>query len=72
MGSLWTSGMLYRDDWGEAFGPLVRCRYSAESINSVMPKLPDGSAELVVSVMPEEVEFLKGAEGFGRYLGSRE
>jgi hypothetical protein len=33
-----------------------------------MPKLPDGSAEVIVAVMPEEVETLKGVEGFGKYL----
>lgn len=33
-----------------------------------MPKLPDGGAEIVVSVLPDEVEVLRGVEGFGKYL----
>jgi trichothecene 3-O-acetyltransferase len=71
MGTDWTSGLLYGKDWGEAIGPLVRYRYPGvvgDAINCVMPKLPDGGAEVVVSIMPEEVEILKGIEGFGKYL----
>lgn len=70
MGTDWTSSMLYSLDWGEAFGPLVRYRYPGEQFNCVMPKLPDGGAELVVSVLPEEVETLKGAECFGKYISA--
>lgn len=68
MGTDWTSGSLYSLDWGEAFGPLVRYRYPGEAGNCILPKLPDGAAEVVVSIMPEELELLRGAEGFGKYL----
>ncbi|OCL09698.1 hypothetical protein AOQ84DRAFT_15204 [Glonium stellatum] len=68
MGTDWTSGKLYSEGWGEAFGPLVRYRYPGEVFNCIMPKLPDGGAELLVSVMPEEVEVLRGVEGFGKYV----
>ena len=69
MGTDWTSRMVYDDDWGRAFGPVVRYRYpSGQPFNCVLPKLPDGSAELIVCVMPDEVELLKSAECFGKYL----
>jgi trichothecene 3-O-acetyltransferase len=71
MGTDWTSGLLYSADWGKAFGPMVRYRYPGvvgEAINCVTPKLPDGGAEVIVSVIPEEVEVLKGGEGFGKYV----
>jgi hypothetical protein len=71
MGTDWTSGSLYSDDWGKAFGQCVRYRYPSvvgEALNCVMPKLPDGGAELIVSVMPEEVKVLRGVEGFGKYI----
>ena len=74
MGTDWTSGVLYSDDWGEAFGPLVRYRYPGEgggAGNCIFPKLPDGSAEVMVGVMPNEVEVLRGDECFGKYLGQR-
>ncbi|TAQ87702.1 hypothetical protein B7494_g3985 [Chlorociboria aeruginascens] len=71
MGTSWTSGVLYGADWGQAFGPLVRYRYPAGPGNWIMPKLPDGSAEVVVGVMPSEMEILKGEEGFEKYLGMR-
>lgn len=68
MGTDWTSGELYKQDWGEAFGLVVRYRYpGTEGTNCIMPKLPDGGAEVMVSVMPGEVEVLKGWECFGRY-----
>ncbi|KAF2094988.1 hypothetical protein NA57DRAFT_79478 [Rhizodiscina lignyota] len=70
MGTDWTSSELYNQDWGKSFGPLVRYRYPDEPSNCIMPKLPDGAAEVLVSVMPEEVDMLKGPEGFGKYLGS--
>jgi trichothecene 3-O-acetyltransferase len=70
MGTDWTSGCLYKDDWGKAFGPLVRFRYPGEAFNCIFPKLPDGGAEVLVSVMPEEVPQLHGMEGFGKYLES--
>ena len=69
MGTDWTSGEVYSQDWGLNFGPLVRYRYPGEEgTNCVMPKLPDGGAEVFVSVMPQEVEMLRGPEGFGKYL----
>jgi hypothetical protein len=71
MGTDWTSTSMYSDDWGEAFGPVVRYRYPGavgEGGNCILPKLPDGSAEVMVGVMPAEVEVLKGNEGFGKYL----
>ena len=73
MGTDWTSGELYSDNWGEAFGPLVRYRYPGEGGpgNCIFPKLPDGSAEVMVGVMPNEVEVLRGEECFGKYLGQR-
>ena len=73
MGTDWTSGVLYSDDWGEAFGPLVRYRYPGEggAGNCIFPKLPDGSAEVMVAVIPNEVEVLRGGECFGEYLGQR-
>ena len=73
MGTDWTSGVLYSDDWGEAFGPLVRYRYPSEggAGNCILPKLPDGSAEFMVGVMPNEVEVLRGDECLGKYLGQR-
>jgi hypothetical protein len=72
MGTDWTSGSLYMDDWGKAFGPVVRYRYPGEAFSCVMPKLPNGGAELLVSVMPEEVDVLRGIEGFGKYLEARQ
>lgn len=59
MGTDWTSGELYTHDWGNAFGPLIRYRFPDEAFNSILPKLPDSSAELQVSVLPEEVEKLE-------------
>lgn len=74
MGTDWTSGSLYSEDWGEAFGPVIRYRYPGavgQPFNCVMPKLPDGGAELIVGVMPEEVEVLRGVECFGKYIEAR-
>jgi hypothetical protein len=71
VGTDWTSGMLYYQDWGEAFGPLIRFRYPGvvESAGCcILPKLPDGSAEAVVSVMPEEESLLRSVECFGKYI----
>ena len=71
MGTDWTSGMLYSQDWGTAFGPLIRYRYPGGPGVAgccILPKLPDGSAEVVVSVMPEEESLLRSAECFGRYI----
>ncbi|KAK0259937.1 hypothetical protein LTR91_000482 [Friedmanniomyces endolithicus] len=69
MGTNWTSGAVYLDDWGEAFGPVIRFRYPGEvGSNAILPKLPDGAAEVMVSVGPSEVDILKGEECFGRYL----
>ena len=71
MGTDWTSGTIYNDDWGKSFGPVVRFRYPGEAFNCILPKLPDGSAEVMVAVMPEEVQVLKSVEGFEKYLGTR-
>lgn len=71
LGTGWTSGSLYTEDWGEAFGKIVRVRYPgafANGSNQILPKLPDGAAEFTVAVMEEEVQVLKGVEGFGKYL----
>ena len=71
MGTDWTSGMLYSQDWGEAFGPLIRYRYPGVVGSAgccILPKLPDGSAEVVVSVMPEEETLLRSVECFGKYI----
>lgn len=71
MGTDWGSGALYSADWGEGFGRLVSYRYPGgpgDAMNCVMPKLLDGGAELIVAVMPDEVEALKGTECFGKYI----
>nr|KAK5447340.1 hypothetical protein LTR18_002919 [Exophiala xenobiotica] len=72
MGTDWTGGPeVYGYDWGSAFGGkggMVRYRYPDEAFNVVFPRLPDGSAEVVVAVLADEVEVVKGAEGFGRYM----
>ncbi|KAK4897812.1 proliferating cell nuclear antigen [Elasticomyces elasticus] len=63
MGTNWTSGSLYLDDWGEAFGPVVSFRYPGQAgLAAVLPKLPNGDAEVIVCVMPSEVEVLKMLE----------
>lgn len=74
MGTDWTSGVLHSQDWGEAFGPLVRYRYpgvEGEGGCCVLPKLPDGSAEVAVGIMPEEEVVVRSVEGFGKYLEAR-
>jgi hypothetical protein len=71
MGTDWTSGGLYSLDWGEAFGGLVRYRYPGMiggAGSCILPKLRDGSAEVVVAVLPEEEELLRSEECFGRYI----
>ncbi|KLO14644.1 hypothetical protein SCHPADRAFT_300254 [Schizopora paradoxa] len=70
MGTDWSYGELYSHDWGKAFGPLVRFRYPGAAYACIFPKLPDGTAEVLMSVMPQEVETLKGAECFGKYIES--
>ncbi|KAJ7261812.1 hypothetical protein B0H12DRAFT_337616 [Mycena haematopus] len=68
MGTCLGSGdIMYGSDWGEAFGSLVSFRLIGEPGNVVIPRRPDGSAELILSLLPEEVDILKGAEGFGKY-----
>ncbi|EXJ64519.1 hypothetical protein A1O7_00855 [Cladophialophora yegresii CBS 114405] len=70
MGTDWTSFGLYEHDWGKAFGRVTRFRYPGdEGSTCILPKLADGSAEVMVAVMENEVEVLKGEECFGRYLG---
>lgn len=71
VGTDWTSGMVYGEDWGEVFGPLVRYRYPCEAFNCVLPKLRNGGAEVMVAVMPREVELLRSGECFGRYAEGR-
>jgi hypothetical protein len=68
MGTDWTSGELYSQDWGRNFGPLERFRYPNEAFCCVLPRLPDGSAEVLVSVMADEVDILQGNECFGKYI----
>jgi trichothecene 3-O-acetyltransferase len=71
MGTDWTSGFLYNEDWGKAFGSVISYRYpgvDGGAMNCIMPKLPDGGAEVILGVMPEEVEVLEGLGGFGKYL----
>jgi hypothetical protein len=68
MGTDWTSGELYGLDWGKAFGKLVKYRYPGEVFTYILPKLEDGGAEILVGILPEEVELLKGDECFGKYL----
>jgi hypothetical protein len=74
MGTEWTSGVLYSRDWGEGFGPLVAYRSPGvvgQGSCWVLPKLPDGSAEVCVAIMPEEEVVLRGVEGFGKYIDPR-
>jgi len=60
--------VLYGSDWGGAFGPVQRFRdISDNGDTAVMPRLPDGSVEVVVSVMSDEVALLKGEKCFGKY-----
>ncbi|KIX96975.1 uncharacterized protein Z520_07089 [Fonsecaea multimorphosa CBS 102226] len=70
MGTDWTSSALYQQDWGTAFGGApVRYRYPSEpGVNCIMPKLPDGAAEVIVSVMEGEVDRLSSEECFGKYI----
>ncbi|KAJ6507980.1 hypothetical protein C8R47DRAFT_64406 [Mycena vitilis] len=69
MGTSMASGdVTYGSDWGEAFGPLVRFRMIGEPFNVVMPKRPDGSVEVVFAALPDEVDLVKGVDGFGKYL----
>ncbi|KAJ7773457.1 hypothetical protein B0H16DRAFT_1512412 [Mycena metata] len=60
--------VLIGGDWGKAFGPVVAYRLPGDPTNVVMPKLLDGAAEVVLSMLPEEEEFVRGSEGFGKYL----
>lgn len=71
MGTDWTSGELYGHDWGKAFGPLVRYRYPDEAGNCIFPRLPDGAAEVLVGVTPQEVGMLWNDECFGQYIEGR-
>lgn len=74
MGTDWTSSSMYSDDWGPVFGGrggMVRFRYPGEDgLVAVMPKLPDGSAEVVVSCMESERGVLTSEKGFGKYLAA--
>ncbi|KAF2151578.1 hypothetical protein K461DRAFT_268730 [Myriangium duriaei CBS 260.36] len=71
MGTDFSSTILYSLDWGDAFGPMVRYRFpwSAGSAGyCVLPKLPDGTAEAIVTVRPEEVALLRSEKLFGKYM----
>jgi hypothetical protein len=69
MGTDWTSSSLYEHDWGQDFGRVVRFRYPGdEGSTCIFPKLGDASAEMVVAVMKNEIDILKGEECFGKYL----
>lgn len=68
MSTDWTSGGVYEFHWGPAFGPLLRYRYPDRPSNAIFPKLLNGTAECLVSVMPHEIETLKSDECFGKYL----
>jgi hypothetical protein len=60
---------LYARDWGAHFGKVVRLRQPAGGVPAyVLPRRADGSVEVVVCVLPEEAEVLRGSEGFGPYL----
>ena len=72
MGTDWTSGELYAHDWGKVFGPLITYRCPGEEgLNYILPKLPDGGADVLVCVMPNEVEMVRSIECFGNYLEIR-
>jgi hypothetical protein len=51
----------------------ARYRYPGEggASNCIFPKLPDGSTEVMIGVIPNEAEVLRGDECFGMYLGRR-
>ncbi|KIW35421.1 uncharacterized protein PV07_02118 [Cladophialophora immunda] len=70
MGTDWTSSALYQQDWGTEFGGApARYRYPNEpGVNCIMPKLPDGAAEVIVSVMEGEAARLSSEECFGKYI----
>ncbi|QDS76206.1 hypothetical protein FKW77_008340 [Venturia effusa] len=68
MGTAWTSGALYEFDWGDDFGNMISYRMPDEAFNAVLPRLMDGGAEIVVSVMPDEVDKLKSIESFMKYV----
>ncbi|KAF7374763.1 hypothetical protein MSAN_00361800 [Mycena sanguinolenta] len=61
--SLGSGDAMYGGDWGKAFGSLVTFRVVGEPVNTVLPKLPDGSIEAIVAVAPEDVETLTGVGG---------
>lgn len=69
MGTCLNSGdVLYGSNWGHAFGAVQSFRMiSGEGDNCIMPRLPDGSVEVVVSVTSNEVALLKSEECFGKY-----
>lgn len=71
MGTDWSSGALYEFDWGENFGRMVKYRFpkGAGGGNAILPKLVDGGAEVIISIMEGEVEALRSEEGgFMKYL----
>lgn len=68
MGTAWTSGALYDLDWGEDFGRMVSYRLPDEASNIVLPKLRNGGAEIMIGVMPDEIDKLRGMEEFMEYV----
>lgn len=68
MGTDFHSGTAMYSDWGGALGPVVRYRQIGEAATYVLPRRPDGGAEVVIAVMRGEEAVLKGEERFGQYL----
>jgi hypothetical protein len=62
MGTDWSSEV-YADDWGEAFGALRSWRYPSEPgsirMGAILPKRPDGSAEVMLTVGEDQVELVE-------------
>ncbi|CAM6003754.1 unnamed protein product [Sphagnum balticum] len=68
IGTDWTMGELYGLDWGEHFGRLESYRYPGQPWCCILPKRVDGGADVVISVLPAELEVLRGKEGLEKYL----
>ncbi|TLD28004.1 hypothetical protein E2P81_ATG06350 [Venturia nashicola] len=67
MGTAWTSGAIYDFEWGEDFGKMVSYRLPNEASNIILPKLRNGGAEIVIGVMPDEIDKLRGMGDFMKY-----
>jgi hypothetical protein len=68
MGTGWKSGGLYELDWGREFGKMRAYRLPDEAFNSIMPRLLRGGAEVLMSVMEDEVETVRECEDFMKYI----